>query len=186
MNLEEPITEKIYPIATVWIFKSPLIMTLISIVAFIFGYYFPVFLFMIPVLLVANPLTRRNFHFSVGNKFLEIKQGILSKGERHLPYGVIQNVLVKQDIFDRIFRIASLSIENASQGAGSAPPEKKFLGMTLGTKNYKQPWYTEGFLGYGGNKVNIPGLKKQDAEALKEVILQKVKENPIEDSQSGL
>ncbi len=180
------ITEKDYPISTIWIFKSPLVMTLISIVAYIFGYYFPVFLILIPVLLVVNPLTRRNFHFSIGEKFLEVKQGILSRGERHIPYGVIQNVLVKQDIFDRIFRIASLSIENASAGAGNTSPEKKFLGMALGTKNHKQPWYTEGFLGYSGNKINIPGLKKQDAEALKEVVLKKVKENPIEDSRSGL
>ncbi len=32
----------------------------------------------------------------------------------------------------------------------------------------------------------ISGLKKAHAEALKAAILQKVKENPIEDSQSGL
>lgn len=177
------ITEKNYPIATVWIFKSPLIMALISIVAFLFGYYFPVFLILIPFYLVANPLTRRNFHFLVGDEFLEVKQGILSKGERHIPYGVIQNVLVKQDVFDRLFGIASLSIENASQGAGNQPAEKKFFGMNFGTKKSGQ---STDFLGYGGNKVNIPGLKKQDAEALKEVILQKVKENPIEDSQLGL
>lgn len=41
-------------------------------------------------------------------------------------------------------------------------------------------------LGFVGNKIHIPGLKKDDAEALKAIILQKVKENPIEDSQSGL
>jgi hypothetical protein len=41
-------------------------------------------------------------------------------------------------------------------------------------------------VGFSGNKVNIPGLTKQNAEILKGIILQKMKENPIEDSQSGL
>ncbi len=186
MDTKEIVSEKNYPITTIWVFKSPLIMALISGVAFLFGYYFPLFLILIPILLVINPLTRRNFHFSIGDKFLDVKQGILSKGERHIPYGTIQNVLVKQDIFDRIFKIASLTVENASQGAGATAPERKFLGLSLGTKNYKQPWYAPGLLGYSGNQVNIPGLKKQHAEELKEVILQKVKDNPIEDSQSGL
>ena len=41
-------------------------------------------------------------------------------------------------------------------------------------------------VGFSGNKVSIPGLTKANAEILKGIVLQKMKENPIEDSQSGL
>ncbi len=88
-----------------------------------------------------------------------------------MPYGVIQNVFIKQDLFDRIFGLATLRIENASQAGGA-----RDIRIRQGQEN----------LGASGNKVNIPGLKKQNAEELKNLILKKIKENPIEDSQSGL
>ena len=43
---------------------------------------------------------------------------------------MIQNVFVKQDLFDRVFGLASLAIENASQGAGAEKVTKVF-GMTM-------------------------------------------------------
>lgn len=168
-------TEKEYPITKLWIFKAPIIITAISLVAIIFGYYFPYFLIALPFYLIANPLIRANFHYSTEEKFFLVKQGVLSKKQRNLPYGVIQNVLVKQDWFDRIFGLASFSVENASQGGGK--------GFFSGLRSNKQQGET---VGSSGNKVNIPGLKKKDAEALKLVLLQKMKENPTEDSQSGL
>lgn len=168
-------TEKEYPITKLWIFKAPIIITAISLVAIIFGYYFPYLLIALPFYLIANPLIRANFHYSTEEKFFLVKQGVLSKKQRNLPYGVIQNVLVKQDLFDRVFGLASFSVENASQGGGK--------GFFSGLRSNKQQGET---IGSSGNKVNIPGLRKKDAEALKLVLLQKMKENPIEDSQSGL
>lgn len=168
-------TEKEYPITKLWIFKAPIIITAISLVAIIFGYYFPYFIIALPFYLIANPLIRANFHYSTEEKFFLVKQGVLSKKQRSLPYGVIQNVLVKQDWFDRVFGLASFSVENASQGGGK--------GFFSGLRSNKQQGET---VGSSGNKVNIPGLRKKDAEALKLVLLQKMKENPIEDSQSGL
>ena len=96
-------------------------------------------------------LQRAPFHYATEENFLTVKQGILSKQQRHIPYGVIQNLFVEQDLFDRFFGLASLTIENASQ-----------------------------------SNVNIPGLTEEDAETLKEIILQKMKDNPIKDNQSGL
>ena len=126
-------------------------------------------------MLIINPLLRKNFHYSIGEKFFVVDQGILSKKHRNLPYGVIQNIIVKQDWFDRIFGLATLSVENAVQG---------------GTKNVKMAIsYNKkqgGFLGSTGNKVNILGLKKADAEAMKLLILKKMEENPMEENDSGL
>ena len=142
----------------------------------IFAY--PIFDFMVTI------LRRATFHYSIDEQFLTLRQGILSKQERHIPYGVIQNIFVKQDLLDRILGLASLTIENASQGAGAlaASQELTAFGFRIGGR--RRPRIE--MVGFSGNKVNIPGLKKINAEILKEIILKKMKENPIEDSQSGL
>ena len=172
------ITEKKYPITKLWIFKTPIIIVLMNVVALFFGYYFPYLVLALPIMLIANPLIRANFHYSLEEKFLDVKQGVISKKHKNIPYGVIQNVFVKQDVFDRIFGLAHLKIENASLGGGKVKKIKSFS-LTSGSSNSES-------VGASGNKINIPGLKKQNAEELKSLILQKIKENPIEDSQSGL
>lgn len=113
-----------------------------------------------------------------------MKQGILSKQQRHIPYGVIQNIFVNQDLFNRLFGLASLAIENVSQGAGviAAPQQQKVFGLRIGNQ---QPQQIE-MVGFSGNKVSIPGISKASAEILKGIVLQKMKENPVDDSQSGL
>lgn len=170
----ESVTEKDYPITKLWIFKLPIIFVVISIVV-----WSPDLAVLSPILLIANLLIRVNFHYSTEDKFLVVRQGVFSKKQRNLPYGVIQNVFVKQDVFDRIFGLASLRIENASQsgGKGFFSGNKSFLGLKL-SRTYQQQ---DEALGSSGNKVNIPGLKKSSAEALKAILLQRMKENPIEE-----
>ena len=175
---ESDISESDYPITTLWIFKYPIIMVTVSLVAIIFGIWFPYFVIAIPYFLIANPLIRKNFHFALEKEYFAVKQGVLSKKQRNLPYGVIQNVLVKQDIFDRLFGIAALTIENASEAGGSGI--SKWFSKSQNQNN------SADFIGSQGNKVSIPGLKKADAEALKSAILAKMKENPLGDTQSGL
>ena len=172
------VTEKDYPITTLWVFKAPIIMFLVSAIALFFGIWFPYLVIAFPILLIINPLNRANFHYSLEDKFFIVRQGILSKKQRTVPYGVIQNVFVKQDLFDRIFGLALLSIENASQGGGFLSG-KKSKNFKLSGTGVIVPGET---VGSSGNKVNVPGLKKQDAESLKVLILQKIKENPIEES----
>ncbi len=175
-STSEIVTEKNYPITKLWIFKAPIIIIVISIVALLFGYYFPYLLIALPIYLIANPLIRANFHYATDEKYFVVRQGVFSKKQRNLPYGVIQNVLVKQDWFDRVFGLASFSVENASQGGG-----KGFFGRNKSLRiggTYQQQGEA---VGSSGNKVNIPGLRKKDAEVLKLVLLQKMKENPIEE-----
>jgi membrane protein YdbS with pleckstrin-like domain len=180
------VTEKEYPITTLWVFKAPIIIILINIITLIFGYYIPYLILAMLIMLIINPLTKKNFHYSLEQEILIVNQGILSKKQRNLPYGVIQHVFVRQDLFDRIFGLASLRIENASQGGGalSAGGMSSFR-LSGGNTRRGDSWSRES-IGASGNRVDIPGLKKQKAEELKNLILQKIKENPIEDSQSGL
>ena len=177
-NSAPTVTESNYPITAIWIFKYPILMVLASVIAILFDYWFPYFLIAIPYFLIANPLIKKNFHFALEKEYLFVKQGVLSKKQRNLPYGVIQNVLVKQDIFDRLFGIAALTIENASEAGGS--------GLSKWFSKSKNQQNQADFIGSQGNKVSIPGLKKIDAEALKEDILAKMKEFPLQDTQSGL
>lgn len=122
-------------------------------------------------------LSKAKFHYSVEDKFFSLKQGIFARQERHMPYGVIQNILIRQDMFDKIFKLASLLVENAAQAGGVAvrqrwSPVRRQKGVEL--------------IGFNNNKVSIPGLTKQNAEALKMLILQTIKENSIKDNKSGL
>lgn len=60
----ELVTEKNYPITTLWIFKAPIIAIVISVVALFFGIWFPYLVIAIPIWLIANPLIRSRFHYS--------------------------------------------------------------------------------------------------------------------------
>ncbi len=169
------ITEKMYSITTLWVFKAPIIAIVFSIVALFFDYWFPYLVILIPFWLIANPLIKANFHYSIEEKVLKVRQGVISKKDFMLPYGVIQNVVVKQDIFDRIFGLSTLSIQNAV--AGNDP---RALAQA------KQGGGQADFLGVSQNGVNFVGLKKADSEILKNIILRKMEENKINDRASGL
>ena len=187
------ITEQNYPIEGKWIFKSILGSSIGVVIFFSFLlfsetngellFYLAYFAIFFTFNVFYAILSRSNFHYQIDAKFLNIRQGILRKQEKHIPYGVIQNVFVKQDLFDRLFGLASLALENASMGAGvHQAGQTKVFGMTLNNRKRSQ---IEA-VGFSGNRVSIPGLTKQNAETLKNIVLQKMKENPIEDSQSGL
>ena len=194
ISVESIISEKNYPVQFLWVLKS-IIGSVISLIIFgalwllgartpgIATYLVLIALFT-PLHFVITILRRANFRYAVEEKFLTLYQGILSKQQRHIPYGVVQNIFVKQDLFDRLFGLASITIENASQGAGvmQGGEAKIFGGMTVRAQQERR----DELVGFSGNKVNIPGLMKADAEILKDVILNKMKENQAEDSQSGL
>lgn len=191
--MNEVITERNYPIEGKWIFKSvwgPALVLLFLVPYFFiematgrFSFYVIIYLAFVPIHIIIVSLQRANFHYSIEDKFMVLHQGILSKQQRNIPYGVIQNIFVKQDLFDRIFGLASLTVENASQGAGSQNAgTSKIFGMTVSNQKRQQG----DTVGFSGNKISIPGLTKANAETLKSIVLTKMKENPIEDSQSGL
>ncbi|QQS39189.1 PH domain-containing protein [Candidatus Woesebacteria bacterium] len=192
------VTEKDYPVRVKWIFKSAIraSISLVFLGPFMyFSYYgqslnteYVIYIMLIVGMVVAQLfiaiLKRATFHYLLDENYFTLHQGILSKQQRHVPYGVIQNVIIKQDLLDRILGLALLSVENASSGAGAMqiPQQKKFFGIFTDSRQQEKVET----VGYSGNKISIPGLMKSDAEMLKELILQKMKNNSIEDSQSGL
>lgn len=168
------ITEKVYPISTLWIFKGPIIIVIISLIAIMFDYYFPYLLIALPIFLIINPFTKSNFHYSINPDSLWIKEGVFSKSERTLAYGNIQNVIIKRDIFDRVFGLGTLYIENAVQGIIN---NKNVIANSSGIGNN---------LGSSKNSVSFTGLKANHAEILKEIILKKMEFNKNNDNKSGL
>lgn len=182
--MAEIITEKKYPIRNIWLFKQTLLAFIILSIYFIFiaskgasDLFILIFYLVLGIPVIINLLRRFNFHYSLDENFMVFHQGIISKSNRNVPYGRIQGVFTHQELFDRIFGLASLTLEDFSQGGRSAMNVDGYVGSGKSRREA---------LGFVGNKIHIPGLKKADAEALKSAILQKIKENPIEDSQSGL
>ena len=172
------LTERDFPIQFVWLYKpliSSLFVALLTFSMMRFGYtnYFLIaFVVYVPIGFVISVLQRHNFHFALEEKFLLLRQGVLSKEERNVPYGVIQHVFVKQDLFDRVFGLASVAIENATKSVAEIQAQKM-------QKTQKAPME---YIGFRGNAVVIPGLNREHAEALKMAILAQMKSNPIEES----
>lgn len=135
-------------------------------------------LFLLPVIpVVIRILERANFHYSFEDNYILLSQGIISKKNRSVPYLSIQGVFLRQGIFDKIFGIASLTFEDLSEGEI----------FTVGTDGYVTRFDSRReVVGFFGNKIHIPGLKKRDAQELKEILLGKIKEGTIKKSQSGL
>lgn len=197
--MNEIITEENYPIRTLWLFKQLIGALIILPIFFILSFFSilraggeieissSIFVVFLPFILifglalcvpvVIRALKRTNFHYSLEEKFIVLHQGIISKQNRNVPYGRIQGVFINQGLFERTFGLASLTFEDYSQGGRSSMSVEGYVGR--GRSRHE-------ICGFVGNKIHIPGLKKDDAEALKAIILQKVKKNPIEDSQSGL
>lgn len=191
--MDETITDKNFPLDRKWILKGGIVYIPLLIIIILFDSFYlfaaqseskfptifqlitaPLIMGIIWIILV---LSRINLHYSITDKFLTIDQGILSKQQRNIPYGVIQNVIVKQGLLDRILALASVLIENASQSGGKGNNGTKLFGMRINTQNKRQLET----IGFKGNKVSIPGLTKQNAEALKNIILERIKANPIEE-----
>ena len=188
------ITERTYPIQTSWLFKpiASLILPFVWVFSLPFhDHKFPVVVFfMFPgVLLVffaiqitTAYLRRITFHFSLNEKYITVRQGIIKKQEKHVPYGVIQHVIIQQDVLDRFLGLATFALENATRGAGNEDGTQMIFGFKI-KGNRRQQVETIGFM---GNRLRIPGLSVANAHGLKDALLKMMKENPLEDNQSGL
>ncbi|MCA9372469.1 PH domain-containing protein [Candidatus Woesebacteria bacterium] len=180
-------SESDFPITKLWMFKIAIVQafsTIFFLILGIFSFQYIliagyVIVLVVPLSIFSNWLTRKYFHYKTEDDFLFIKQGILSKKQFHLPYAVVQHTIIKQDLFDRVFGLASLQIENAVQNSEA-------YHLSRGEWASKSYSIGQEFVGSAGGKISIPGLKIADAESLKDVILQKVKEHPLNDSSSGL
>ncbi len=83
-------------------------------------------LFFIPAVLtsVARFLSYR---YRMGREEMIVREGIVTKNERHIPYGRIQNVDLAQNPVHRIFRVAEVRLETA----GGESPEAVIRVLSL-------------------------------------------------------
>jgi membrane protein YdbS with pleckstrin-like domain len=221
------ITEKDYPVQVRWIFKWSFSIIFAPIVIYLFYPSNPAFavganspsiiiqvlLYTIfgfaPLLLIfilMRCLERLNFHYALEDKFITVEQGIFSGKQRQIPYGVIQNIAVRQDVIDRILGLASLKFVNTSQAEETTNSYMNHVKAVLGfipmvslgqviDYDASSSWWDSWILPSFGLKkdhaeeqktlimhawVYISGLKKDHAEKLKMFILQKMKENQID------
>ena len=187
--MKKAITEANFPVEQNWLLKIPIsfLFTTVIILVFLSVIFIPMIIFFseiwlifafVMVIVACTMLgigilsmiiayfSRANFHYSLEDDFIVFHQGIITKQQKNLPYAVIQDLIIYRDIADRLFGLASLSIENASFGGGQV--------------------YGDGGIGFIGNAATIPGLKKQNAEALKSILLSKIKSHTSLDNKSGL
>lgn len=193
--MDKVVTENDYPVEQNWILGIPLGYSITTAVILLFLLLFLVplgmlgaegwiMLIVISVILIffmaglcilttiIASLSRDNFHYSVEKEFIVFHQGIISKQQKNLPYGVIQDLILSQGIADRILGLTSLTIENASFGGGQAYARG---GVAAGA-----------WIGFMGNVATIPGLTLENAEILKKILLAKVKEYKESNTNSGL
>jgi len=71
-------------------------------------------------MLVISVLQYWFYHYWLTDEKIEIKEGILFKKNRKIPYTRIQNVNVSQNPLERIFNVATLQLESASGGKPEA------------------------------------------------------------------
>ncbi|MDB5259577.1 MAG: hypothetical protein JWO73_785 [Candidatus Taylorbacteria bacterium] len=139
LNLAEDISEKTYPLTGKWVTVS-VISRAISSIAFAFflvlifvikakdisiqdnlGVIILSFVGLVGVSFVWRLITlflwKKNYAFSFNADNIYYKDGIFSLSEKHMPYSSIQDVTVSQGFVDRMFGLATVSIENAASQA---------------------------------------------------------------------
>lgn len=125
-------------------------------------------------------MQRKYYHYELGDQYITIRQGVIKRQERHIPYGVIQNVSIRIRLTDRIFGLATLNIQNAvQQGRGGK-------GFWKGAQRRRSSDSADAIMGSSGTEFNLPGQTPENAETLRKIILGKVKENPDWGMQAGL
>jgi uncharacterized membrane protein YdbT with pleckstrin-like domain len=135
-----------------------------------FSFYLVIMAIVFPFSFVFVLLRVMTFSFDLGDDFINIKQGIISRQERHVPYSVIQNVIVKQDILDRVFGLSTIVVENA---AGGGMPMPQYNGRGSSGGMYANRNQYGDYPGMTGNMLMIPGLARKDAITLRDLILNK-------------
>ncbi|MBI2151996.1 PH domain-containing protein, partial [Candidatus Woesearchaeota archaeon] len=98
--------------------------------------------------------------YNLDQKNLTYRGGVISRFEKVIPYSKIQHVILYESFWQRILGLSSLSIETAREGGVNAAP------------NYQSSNYP-GINSFAFRPTGpyIPDLKKEDAEKIKNNIM---------------
>ncbi len=136
-HFDEKIASETYPIAPQWL-PIRIFGTIVTWVVLGVGFYFaflfalasnnqsasfssgPIIAGAIPVIVVLSCISqwlwKVNFSFEFTDEYIVVRSGILSRSESHTPYRSVQDVLISQGLIDRLFGIATVTIQNAANG----------------------------------------------------------------------
>ncbi|MDE2116903.1 MAG: PH domain-containing protein, partial [Patescibacteria group bacterium] len=57
---------------------------------------------------------KKNYRFEFTPEFVYMRRGFIGMSETHVPYGTIQDVIVRQGVLDRVFGLYDVVIQNAA------------------------------------------------------------------------
>lgn len=60
-------------------------------------------------------LWKSTYSFSFLPEYIQMRSGIISRSEVHVPYRAVQDVTVTQGVIERLFGLATVNIQNAAQ-----------------------------------------------------------------------
>ena len=119
---DKKISSSTYPISSLWIYS------VMASIAFFDLFFFAIALASTKTLwlallfyaLIFLPIIwgfsiwKRNYYFEFMPDYILLHTSLISKEEKHMPYKAIQNINNVQSIFDRMFGLSKVIIENAS------------------------------------------------------------------------
>lgn len=130
LTLDHPISSTEYPIQGRWLISAAISSLFLSVFFLLVFYWYWLFIetkisagiiiyFLIYVGIsvfnfIWKVLWKNSYRFEFAPEYILLRDGVISKEERHLPYKSIQNVTLNQGVVDRMLGIGSVSIENAA------------------------------------------------------------------------
>jgi putative membrane protein len=108
----------VFALLAVWVTKivtasevggNPTIATIFFVLPF-------VLVFLVLLVFVYSLVWKSTFSFDFAEEYIVIHKGIVARQESHTPYRSIQDVLVSQGFLERLFGIATVTIQNAAGG----------------------------------------------------------------------
>lgn len=124
---------KNYPIVGAWMLtelvKNLLIVALFAFITWIYllgkktvlnqlgvGQAFAICVIIYIVFTIRTMLWKTTFYFEFLPQFILMKNGVIKREEKHVPYRTLQNVLLKRNLLERMLGLSTVIIENAAMG----------------------------------------------------------------------
>lgn len=86
-----------------------------------------IFLVLYVLLFAYSLLWKATFSFELLPQFILMKDGVVMREEKHVPYRSVQNVLLKRTLAERIFGLCSVVIENAAMASSKVGRASRIL-----------------------------------------------------------
>jgi len=111
-------TQRLHPVSLLFSVGAVARRLLVPGIALLFvsrgsNYEIYLMIFFIPVAIAAI-VRYMAYRYRLGDEGMMVREGVLTRNERHIPYARIQNVNLVQNPFHRLLRVAEVHLETAS------------------------------------------------------------------------